>query len=181
MPEGFTAVKTTREATQQTVPLRKVSQHVYRRRLWESQGTSGIDASCLRSMNSDQTEETMIEVISAPENVVAFRVAGTVTADDYDKVIPAIEEKLGGHQEIGVLTDLSDFEDMTGDALKRDLQYGLSKLGELYRFKRAAVISDKQWIKAVTDMAGTLFPQIEARVFPETEKSQAMNWVSNVQ
>lgn len=122
----------------------------------------------------------MIEVIPSPENVVAFRVAGTVTADDYDKVIPTIEEKLSHYNEIGVLTDLSGFEDMTADALKRDLQYGLSKLGEFHRFKRAAVISDKQWIKAATDMAGALFPQIEARVFPEKEKSQAMSWVSDV-
>lgn len=123
----------------------------------------------------------MIEAIPAPDNVAAFRVAGTVTADDYDKVIPTIEEKLADHEHIGVLTDLSDFNDMTADALKRDLQYGLSKLGEFHRFKRAAVISDKQWIKAATDITSTLFPQIEARVFPETEKSQAMNWVSGVQ
>ncbi|MER9658628.1 STAS/SEC14 domain-containing protein [Mesorhizobium sp. M0184] len=86
----------------------------------------------------------MIEMISAPQNVAAFRVTGTVTADDYDRVIPAIEAKLSDHKDIGVLTDLADFEDMTAGALRRDLQYGLSKLGELHRFKRAAVISDKQ-------------------------------------
>ncbi|MGK6316852.1 STAS/SEC14 domain-containing protein [Neorhizobium sp. DT-125] len=122
----------------------------------------------------------MIEIVSAPEHVAAFRVTGTVTADDYDKVIPTIEEKLSGYEDIAVLTDLTGFEDMTADALKRDLQYGLSKLGEFHRFKRAAVISDKQWIKAAMDMTGTLFPQIEARVFPEEEKAQAMDWVSNV-
>ncbi|MDX3928608.1 MAG: STAS/SEC14 domain-containing protein [Shinella sp.] len=122
----------------------------------------------------------MIEVIPAPEHVAAFRVTGTVTTDDYDKIIPTIEEKLSDYEDIGVLTDLTGFEDMTADALKRDLQYGLSKLSELHRFKRAAVISDKQWIKAATDMTGTLFPQIEARVFSEKEKTQAMNWVSDV-
>lgn len=123
----------------------------------------------------------MIEIISAPENVAAFRVAGTVTAEDYDRIIPTIEEKLSDYKDIGVLTDLTDFEDMTADALKRDLQYGLSKLGELHRFKRAAVISDKQWIKAATDMAGSLFPQIETRVFSEKEKTQALNWIAGVQ
>ncbi|TCU07017.1 STAS/SEC14 domain-containing protein [Rhizobium sullae] len=123
----------------------------------------------------------MIELITAPDNVAAFRVAGTVTADDYEKVIPAIEEKLGDHEDIGVLADLTDFEDMTADALKRDLQYGLSKLSEFHRFKRAAVISDKQWIKAATDMTGMIFPQIDARVFPQEQKAQAMSWVSDIQ
>lgn len=123
----------------------------------------------------------MIEIIPAPENVAAFRVADTVTAEDYDDVIPAIEKKLSDHQNIGVLADLTSFKDMTGGALRRDLQYGLSKLGEFHRFRRAAVISDKQWIKAATDMADALFPQIEARVFPEDEKADAMKWVAGVQ
>lgn len=78
----------------------------------------------------------MIEVISAPENVADFRVAGTLTAEDCDKVFPVIEEKLSEHQEIGILADLTGLEDMTGDALRRDLQYGLSKLGEFHPFQR---------------------------------------------
>ncbi|RWO46105.1 MAG: STAS/SEC14 domain-containing protein [Mesorhizobium sp.] len=126
-------------------------------------------------------EEKVIEVISAPGNVAAFRVAGTVTAEDYDKIIPTIEEKLSEHEEIGIQADLTDLEDMTGDALRRDLQYGLSKLGELHRFQRAAVVSEKQWIKAATEMTGALFPQIEARVFPADEKTQALAWVARVQ
>lgn len=122
----------------------------------------------------------MIQILSAPDNVAAFHVAGTVTASDYDQMIPAIEEKLSDHEDIGILADLTGFEDMTGDALRRDLEYGLSKLGEFHRFKRAAVISDKQWIKAATEMTGKLFPQAEARVFHENEKSKAMEWVSAV-
>ncbi|MGI6852748.1 STAS/SEC14 domain-containing protein [Mesorhizobium sp. 1B3] len=123
----------------------------------------------------------MIEIIPAPENVAAFRVADTVTAEDYDDIIPAIEKKLSDHPNIGVLADLTNFKDMTGGALRRDLQYGLSKLGEFHRFRRAAVISDKQWIRAATDIADALFPQIEARVFPEDEKADAMEWVAGVQ
>jgi hypothetical protein len=126
-------------------------------------------------------EEKVIEVICAPGNIAAFRVAGTVTAEDYDKIIPALEEKLNEHEEIGILADLTDLEDMTRDALRRDLQYGLSKLGELHRFQRAAVVSEKQWIKAATEMTGALFPQIEARVFPADEKTQALEWVARVQ
>jgi Protein of unknown function (DUF3478). len=122
----------------------------------------------------------MIEVISAPGHVAAFHAAGTVTARDYDRVIPQIEGKLRDHEEIGVLADLTGLEDMTGDALTRDFQYGIGKLGELHRFKRAAVISDKQWVKAATEITDKLFPQIEARVFPEEEKGQAMRWVSDI-
>lgn len=122
----------------------------------------------------------MIEVIDAPDHVAAFRIAGTVTAADYDQIIPEIEDTLAEHKQIGVLADLAAMEDMTGEALQRDLQYGMGKLGELHRFKRAAVISDKQWIKGATEMADKLFPQIDARVFSPDEKDEALRWVSDL-
>lgn len=123
----------------------------------------------------------MIEIIPAPDHVAAFRIAGTLRAEDYDRIIPEIEEKLHGHDEIGVFVDLEDFEDMTGEALKRDIRYGLDKIGELHRFSRAAVTTDKQWVETVTEMADSLFPQIEARVFAPEEKAEALEWVAETE
>ncbi len=120
----------------------------------------------------------MIEILTSPDHVAAFRLEGTLTADDYDRMIPKIEGRLGQHEHIGILVDMSGFEDMTAGALQRDIQYGLGKLGELHRFRRAGVISDKKWVEAVTTMADSLFPGIEARVFSEDEKNEAMRWVS---
>lgn len=122
----------------------------------------------------------MIQVLTAPEHVAAFHLAGTVTASDYDRMLPWIEEKLERHEDIGVLADLTGLEDMTGAAIVRDFQYGLGKLGQAHRFRRAAVISDKQWVKAATEMTDRVFPQIEARVFPEDEKDLAMRWVADL-
>lgn len=122
----------------------------------------------------------MIQVLAAPGYVAAFHLAGTVTAGDYDRMLPRIEEKLERHEDIGVLADLTGLENMTGGAIVRDFQYGLGKLGQTHRFRRAAVISDKQWIKAATEMTDKLFPQIEARVFPEDEKDLAMRWVADI-
>ena len=122
----------------------------------------------------------MIEIIPAPDHVAAFRISGTLEASDYDKMIPDIEEALKDHKEIGVFVDMEGFEDMTGEAIQRDVKYGIDKLGELRRFRRAAVTTDKQWIKAATEMATSLFPQIEARVFPIEEKEAALEWVSDL-
>jgi hypothetical protein len=75
----------------------------------------------------------MIQVLSAPGHVAAFHLAGTVTAGDYDRMLPRIEEKLERHEDIGVLADLTGLENMTGGAVVRDFQYGLGKLGEAHR------------------------------------------------
>lgn len=123
----------------------------------------------------------MIEIIPAPDHVAAFRIAGTLRAEDYDSMIPAIEEKLVHHEKIGIFVDMEDFEDMTGDAIRRDIKYGIDKIGELHRFGRAAIATDKQWIKAATEMADILFPQLEARVFAVDEKEEALTWASGVE
>lgn len=100
--------------------------------------------------------------------------------EDYDTIIPEIESKLQDHHRIGVYVDMEGLEDMTGEALRRDIKYGIDKLGELHRFGRAAITTDKQWAKAVTEMAGSLFPQIEARVFSVDEKDTALDWAAGV-
>lgn len=122
----------------------------------------------------------MIEILPSPDHVAAFQLEGTLTAEDYDRMIPQIEEKLGDYEHIGILADMTELEDLTADAVRKDLQYGIGKLGEFNRFERAGVISDKQWVEAVMELTDTFFPGIEARVFAEDEKEEAMRWVSAI-
>lgn len=122
----------------------------------------------------------MIEMIPAADHVAAFRIVGTLDAQDYDEIIPAVEEKLRGHERIGIFVDLEGLEDITGDAIQRDIKYGIDKLGELHRFGRAAVTTERRWIETATRLVDTLFPKVEARVFDFGEKEAALEWVSRI-
>ncbi len=122
----------------------------------------------------------MIEFISAPDHVAAFRIAGTLRSEDYDAMIPRIEEKLEGHETIGIFVDMEDFEDMTADAIGRDIKPGIDRLRQLHRFGRAAIATDSEWVRAAAEMADILFPQLEARAFAVDDKGAAMDWVSRL-
>lgn len=74
---------------------------------------------------------------------------------------------------------MEGFEDMTGEAMRRDIKYGVDKLGELHRFGRAAIATEKQWIKAATEIAATMFPQVEAKVFSADDKDEALAWAED--
>lgn len=121
----------------------------------------------------------MIDIIPAPDHVAAFRIRYTLTSGDYDEMIPHIEAKLHDHAVIGVFVDMEGFEDMTGEAMRRDIKYGVDKLGELHRFGRAAIATEKQWIKAATEMAAAMFPQVEAKVFSTDDKDEALAWAAD--
>lgn len=121
----------------------------------------------------------MIETVVAPAHVAAFRAKGKVKAEDYDNtMIPLIEDKLAIHDDISVLADLTDMEGMSVGAMGRDVQYGLSKLGEMHHFKRVALITERQWIKALTSLVDTVFPNTEARVFSKYDRDDAMLWAA---
>lgn len=46
------------------------------------------------------------------------------------------------------------------------------------RFARMAVITNKNWIRAVADWSAKLLPQSQIRVFDESERQSALEWVA---
>ena len=120
----------------------------------------------------------MIEILDAPANVVALKATGTLSESDYDAAIAEIESRLSNYRKIGMLADMTGFTDVTPGAMARDVRYSLSKLGELNRFPRCAVVSDKLWVKAMAAMWSPLLPGVEIRAFEPTEAAAAMTWVA---
>ena len=122
----------------------------------------------------------MIQVLSAPDNIAAFRVAGTLTASDYDQMIPAIEEKLGDHEDIGILADLTDFTDMTLAAAWKDARYSLGKLWELRRFPKEAVITEG-WLAGFVDLLDPAIPFVKVRAFKPEDYDKALTWAGDIE
>jgi hypothetical protein len=59
----------------------------------------------------------------------------------------------------------------------------LSRLPEMFRlmkkYDRAAVLSDKTWIKKVSELEGVLFPGLEIKAFNRDQKAEAEAWLSS--
>jgi SpoIIAA-like len=123
----------------------------------------------------------MVEVLPAPDYVLALRIAGTLTPEDYDRIIAEVEAKLRRHARIGVYVDMTDFDDLTAKAAAKDIRYGLSKLGDLKRFPREAVVTDKQWLRTIVRILDPLVPYVEVRAFEPSEREQALAWVSAIE
>jgi hypothetical protein len=118
----------------------------------------------------------MLEIVSAPDHVAAYRVAGTLSGDDYDRIVADVEAKLARHRKLGVYLDLTGFEDVTFEAGLKDARYSLSKIFQLGRFPREAVVTDKQWIRTLAKVASPLVPGVEVRAFAPSERDQALDW-----
>ncbi|MGN6224127.1 STAS/SEC14 domain-containing protein [Pseudoxanthomonas sp.] len=122
----------------------------------------------------------MIESIPAPPHVAAFRFSGQLSGEDYDRCIATLEAHLAEYRRIGVFTDLRDMTGLSAEALAKDLRYAVQKLGEYSRFARAAVVTDKQWLGRISELAGHLLPATEVRAFEPAEAGQALAWAAEV-
>lgn len=119
----------------------------------------------------------MLELIAAPApHVVAMRVAGRVTATELQQAIDAIEATKQQHTRVSFYAEVDAMRWMTGSALLRDLGYGLTQLGQIDHFHRAAVVTERRWIRTITTLENRFLKPLEIRVFSNTEKQPALEW-----
>ncbi len=122
----------------------------------------------------------MIEILASPPHVAAYRFTDQLTGVDYDACISDLESRLARFPRIAVVSDISDLHGLALDVIGKDLRYALSKRGEYDRFARAAVVTDKRWLVAATDMADRVMPHSEMRTFAPEERSIALAWAAEL-
>lgn len=117
----------------------------------------------------------MIQVLDAPENVVAFRALGEVTKDDYQSIMaPAVEKLVERINEINFLFLIdTDLENFTTAAWMQDAMIGLKNLG---KWNRAAIVTDSERAITFTNGFSYIVPG-EFRGYKKEAYQEAMNWV----
>ncbi len=122
----------------------------------------------------------MIEILPAPEHILAAKVSGTLDGTDYDRIINEVESRLNLHDRIGAFVDMLELQDVTFSAGMKEAGYSLRKLGDSDHFPRLAILTEKKWISAAAKMAAPLIPFAEVRTFKGAERDDALTWVSEV-
>ncbi len=120
----------------------------------------------------------MIELMSnlAP-HVVAFRIDGSMAAEDVEGIFDTIEKRLGANEAINLYAEIVDLGGMTLGALLEDLARSLGLLGRLGQIGRYAVVTDTAWIRTVAGIEDTLLPGLTIRTFGLDEHDAAAEWV----
>jgi hypothetical protein len=122
----------------------------------------------------------MIQILPAPENVVAVRVAGKLTSEDYQRLFTELNSRLEQHEHIGVYTDATEIAGVGADAVIKDLRYAFGRLGELHRISREAIVTEKRWLRMLSRVADAVLPQSEIRAFGASEREAALSWAAGV-
>ena len=121
----------------------------------------------------------MIEILEAPDHVVAVRLSGRLSGNDMDELTGAVEAKLARHPRIGIVADLTPMAGLTLEALAKDIRYNISRLGDWKRFPREAVITDSAWVRAATEALDPIVLHVEVRPFAPADLDAAVAWAAD--
>ena len=112
-----------------------------------------------------------------PQNVVAISGQGSVSAEDYKKVlIPAVEKALQGHNKVRFYYELGpEFSGMEIGAMWQDFSFGV---GHLSRWERVAMVTDNEWIRHAIHAFSFMMP-CPIKVFSNAESGAAKTWIAS--
>jgi hypothetical protein len=106
-------------------------------------------------------------------NLVAIHASGTVTGEDYERVlIPAIEEVLKSHDKARVLFQLEPDTGFTAGAMWDDASFGLR---HFFSFEKFALVSDSDWINNSVKALGFMMP-CPVKIFALDDLDAAREW-----
>ncbi len=121
----------------------------------------------------------MIELLESPKHLVAMKISGSITAEDIDKAYKATEDTLKENERVSFFAEIEDSMSITVEGLLKDLWEALGHIGQMSKYYRAAVVTEKGWIGAAARLEGLVFSNIDVRVFSPNERMKAFDWASD--
>ncbi|MCK9276362.1 MAG: STAS/SEC14 domain-containing protein [Syntrophales bacterium] len=99
---------------------------------------------------------------------------------DTEEMKIALDELVNKSEKIEngkMLYEITDFHLPSLGAIAIEFSRLPSMLGLMKKFNRAAVLTDKRWLKKVSEFEGHFFPGLEIKAFPRDQKKEAEVWL----
>lgn len=112
--------------------------------------------------------------MEANENVVDVRASGTLTSEDYDRLVPELERLAAEHGPLRIYIELRDFSGWTPAALWKDIRFDARHQDDM---ERIAVVGEKRLEDWATKLSKP-FLKADMRFFPREEAQEARRWLT---
>jgi hypothetical protein len=118
----------------------------------------------------------MIEILpQSTESCLGFKVSGKVTAEDYEVLIPQLDQAIAASGKINMLVVMGDFEGWAGlDAAKADFKLGTHQYRQV---EKAAFVGDKKWQEWLVKIMDPFTRRTDERFFDLEQLDNAWQWI----
>ncbi len=121
----------------------------------------------------------MFKVVENGTNRLDIEMSGKLDVELMKVALDELESKSENIETGKMLYVVLDFQLPTLGAIGIEFSRLPSMFGLMKKFDRAAVLTDKTWLKKASEFEGALFPGLEIRAFNIDEKAEAEAWLSS--
>lgn len=121
----------------------------------------------------------MFKVTQNGPNQLDIELSGKLNSEEMKIALDELVSKSTNIENGKMLYDVIDFHIPSLGAIGIELSRLPEMLRLMKKYDRAAVLSDKTWIKKVSELEGALFPGLEIKAFSRDQKEEAEAWLSN--
>lgn len=107
--------------------------------------------------------------------VLEISAKGKLTKDDYEIMLPQLENLLDRYGKLRFLIKLEDFKGIEAEALWDEIEFDREHMDE---YGKTAVVGDRTWEDWGTKISN-LFFDTEVKYFDRSHEEQARSWVNN--
>ena len=112
-------------------------------------------------------------------NRLDIEMSGKLNAGEMKNALDELVSKSKNIENGKMLYDVIEFYLPSLDAIAIEFSRLPSMFGLLKKFDRAAVLTDKSWLKKVSEFEGVLFPGLEIKAFDRDQRAEAEAWLSS--
>ena len=122
---------------------------------------------------------SMFKIKRINENRLDIEMSGKLDSEGMAKALDELVEKSAGIENGKMLYDVIDYQLPTLGALTLELKRMPEMFGLIKNFRWAAVLSDKTWLKTISELEGKLMPGLEIKAFDRDERAAAELWLES--
>lgn len=122
----------------------------------------------------------MFKVIQNGANRLDIEMRGRLDAEGMRVALDELSSKAENIENGKMLYDVVDFHLPSLGAIGIEFSRLPSMLKLVKKFDRAAVLTDKTWLKKASELEGALFPGLEIKTFDRDQKTEAEEWLSGL-
>ena len=120
----------------------------------------------------------MFKVTRVNESRLDIEMSGKLNSEQMGNALDELVNKSEGIENGRMLYDVVDYHLPSLGAIGIEFSRLPSMLGLMKKFDRAAVLTDKAWLKMVSEIEGALYPGLEIKAFSRDQKVKAEAWLS---
>ena len=120
----------------------------------------------------------MFKISKIGQNRLDIELSEKLNSEEMQTALDELESKSQDINNGIMLYDVVEFHLPSLGAIAIEFSKLPSMFGLIRKFKKAAVLTDKNWIQKASELEGLLIPGIDIKAFNRDQKEEAESWLS---